>query len=736
MMSLILQYKTRLDRFLFRLGRYRARMRQVRVRESRGSFERKAKGEFRQIVSADLRLDDERAATILHAADLYASNLFDVLGSGWVQSMRGLWCRGFRGNRYDAPDTSVDIISDINDSNREYAEYVRRLIDDTYVLIDWQRDFKSGYRWSSSLPSEEARIGDDPGADIKVPWELSKLQHLSQLAVAFANSKNADDAARYVTAFRNQVLDFVSSNPPGYGANWYTSMLAGIRAANLLLSFDLFRSAGESFDVEFRNILFRSILDHARFIVRNLDWWVDDNRNNHFIANVSGLAVICAYLPESDESDDMLALAVRCLASETGHQFNKDGGSTEGSTAYHAFSAEMIGWGYAFLRSIPNARLERVGDRTGRALPRIAREVGWSRTKDTLSEQAFDDTVQPRLRSIAAFFEDCLDECNRLVQIGDNDSGRFFKICPAFSKLDVEELAASYSSLDGYQVPPGFAATYLDEDLLRYDGVGAVLSVACRSSSNDYSDRVEYHIANSLIDGIPVGDTPSVESATVNKWRRRSLRGEVLAESDPPEVFFDSVGSLHVKRVKPGSEVRLRSYPQFGVYIYRAVDLVLHVRCGGLLTLSHVGHPHSDQLSVSLSINGIPVLYDPGTFVYTAAPAARALYRGKSAHFVPAWAPAGKRRSVRVFDPMTDTESGLVHTVRHDTFVGSIRTGEGTVTRTVTISANEIVISDTNASGQQLDLSQPFARISQLPASVGYGKTRRAAGRLIAASSA
>ena len=49
--------------------------------------------------------------------------------------------------------------------------------------IDWRRDFKTGRRWplrhGSLLP-----IAYGDGSDVKVPWELSRFQHLPLLAAA------------------------------------------------------------------------------------------------------------------------------------------------------------------------------------------------------------------------------------------------------------------------------------------------------------------------------------------------------------------------------------------------------------------------------------------------------------------------------------------------------------------------------------------------------------------------
>ena len=77
----------------------------------------------------------------------------------------------------------------INKSNVHHSLRVSELIDREYVPIDWQVDFKSGYRWSESCWSQDVSVGHLPGVDIKVPWELARLQHLPQIAIAYALSK-------------------------------------------------------------------------------------------------------------------------------------------------------------------------------------------------------------------------------------------------------------------------------------------------------------------------------------------------------------------------------------------------------------------------------------------------------------------------------------------------------------------------------------------------------------------
>ena len=71
------------------------------------------------------------------------------------------------------------------------------------------------------------------------------------------------------------------------------------------------------------------------------------------------------------------------------------------------------------------------------------------------------------------------------------------------------------------------------------------------------------------------------------------------------------------------------AYPEFGLYIYQSNRLFLSFRCG---SISH-GHSHIDHLSVELNVDGQDLIADPGSYIYTALPKARNLYRSSLAHF-------------------------------------------------------------------------------------------------------
>ncbi len=169
-------------RFWFRLGRFVSRTSAVRRREKSGSFDRESTGKITRLIPGlALALDETRLDAVRGVAECYRNNLFDILGSGWIEASPGVSCRGFRGHRYAHTarvDSAGRTVSDlINESNRSYSQQVRQLIDGDHRPIDWQRDYKSGFHWDSKAPSNDAQIGEVAGSDIKVPWELSKLQH-------------------------------------------------------------------------------------------------------------------------------------------------------------------------------------------------------------------------------------------------------------------------------------------------------------------------------------------------------------------------------------------------------------------------------------------------------------------------------------------------------------------------------------------------------------------------------
>lgn len=339
------------------------------------------------------RLPDTMPAPTVDAdtADRWTAHYFNLLGSGWVQVAHGRTHKGFGANCY-GPGRALPltywrnaVAAELPPGARRRARSLLSMIDDpAYRPIDWHVDFKSGFRWPPDLLGALCRFGHLPGIDVKVPWELGRLQHLPRLA----GTKPAEA--------RNQMLDFLASNPPGWGVNWACTMDVAIRGANLALAWDLLRgraSLSPDFDAE----LAAALRAHGRHVMAHLEWH-PHHRGNHYLANIAGLAFIAAYLPADAEADAWLHFAGRELAAETLRQFDENGANFEASTAYHRLSAEMALFAVAVMLGLPSER----------------------------RPTEFPAQMLARLAGACRFAADTTKPSGQMHQVGDNDSGRFF----------------------------------------------------------------------------------------------------------------------------------------------------------------------------------------------------------------------------------------------------------------------------------------------------------------------
>lgn len=69
-----------------------------------------------------------------------------------------------------------------------------------------------------------------------------------------------------------------------------------------------------------------------------------------------------------------------------------------------------------------------------------------------------------------------------------------------------------------------------------------------------------------------------------------------------------------------------------GIYVLRAGDAHAVLRCGHVGQGGNGGHAHNDSLSYELSLGGVPLIVDPGTFAYTSDPDARNRFRSTRSH--------------------------------------------------------------------------------------------------------
>jgi hypothetical protein len=539
-------------------------------------------------------LSSDYASFLASATDNYLAHRFDLLGSGWLEVRHGMSCPGLAGYKYPA-DLAVEADSEgrwlagrINSANLSESQRIWRLIHQPYVPIDWQLDFKSGYRWSELTYFADLRYGDHLGADVKVPWELARMQHLPQLALAYAAAK--DGVAGFppgetcVEAFRNQVLDFIATNPPRFGVNWACAMDVAIRLVNVVLALDLFLDAEATIDAEFLDLVRRSVVEHARHVMGNLEW-AEQGRGNHYLANIIGVLFAAAYLPRSSETEAWLAFASRELIAQATEQFLPDGGNIEGSIAYHRLSSELVLFGLALLLGFDADEMKAASPLPHALFTRLA-AAAWLNRHATKPNGA-------------------------ITQWGDNDSGRLVKLQPAWRDDDA---ALVENVLDQRSFVAATAAITGCDDLALWAGNWAERAVTsalarCRVVPVTWMPADAPDVCE-----VKLEDVLAIIKALPAESRRVT------------ELPLEPTALLEVSRA---------AYPDFGHYVIFGSRFYLAIRCPRRTFGAAPGHFHDDMLAVDLQVDGRNLLADPGTFVYTPLPAERNRYRAAEAHSVP-----------------------------------------------------------------------------------------------------
>jgi len=603
----------------------------------------------------------------------FLKHRFDLLGSGWVLVEHGMECRGLEGYKYEMEsDAVVDtngnwLRNRINKANVSESCRIWKLVDKGYNPIDWHIDFKSGYRWSEKTWYKDVPYGHKRGVDIKVPWELARMQHLSQFAFAygivdqeagyrreetpFGNSKEHEhgegadgkgpiaetmisDPDIYVREFRNQILDFIACNPPRFGLNWFCTMDVAIRISNWITAYDLFRAYGVSFDQEFEKIFVRSVFEHGRHIIKNLEW--DDlHRNNHYLAGIAGLLFIAAYLPSSDEVDGWLEFCFQELISEVIRQFHPDGTNFEASTSYHRLSAEMVIYSTALICSLPFEK--KAALKNYKKSKSILKHFQTDNGENTIF---FPPAYLERLERMTEFTIHITKQDGNIPQIGDNDSGRFLKLLPACHFIKVADAKKRYRNLDDYTDLPDKTVVWEVNDLDHRHIVSAANGLFGRSDFYKFAGNE--HFEELIIRELSEENLFSAKKVDTRKYeayKKKCGKREALKE------FNSKLSSLHDSQIQVNEfsapegglidGLEWYAYPDFGLYLYRSKLLYLAIRCGQIGQNGNGGHAHNDQLSIELNIDGVNLITDPGTYLYTSIPEKRNMYRSVKAHFTP-----------------------------------------------------------------------------------------------------
>ncbi len=645
------------------------------------------------------RLDCSRFAdeTVKNLTQMYMEHRFDLLGSGWIKNGFYNNAPGLEGYRYEAleiPDFHEGWLSALLlKCDVDRAERYSRLISPEYVPIDWQKDCKTGYRWDARQwyrPVELARLA---GADIKMPWELSRLEHLPRLAIfAFLNPAARNQMKQ---EFVDECMDFMRQNPVRRGVNWMCTMDVGIRTANIALAYSLFRALeGFQFADDVEHMLTEIIFIHCKHIYQNLEWSAL-LCSNHYLANICGLLYGAALLPPGYRREKWLAFARKEYRQELLNQFYEEGSNFEGSVGYHRLSGEMAVFTGALIEALSGSG----------ALQGLNREE------------------RSRIRKIGRFAADTMNPDGDFVQIGDNDSGRFFTLTPAGSLKKVEDAVNEYISLSGY--PYQQDEMYWDEKVNSPEQLISAVAAFEQMGSKPVFCPFTYSLVRNMIESAHSAEASGRDDDSYDPVRHLNNydhEQEILRYQNKWYIGSNGYCYENGDILNQGNKVDLTEdleyvgYHRFGIHIYRSRYLYLCINATDNGQGGNGGHAHNDKLSFELWIDGQAVFQDPGTYVYTPLLQERNRYRSTKAHNC-IQSGIEQNRFINTFAMSDDTRCELLE-LKQQKIVLQVIFGEIKQRRSFVIEKEKITIID--------ESNRTFrCRSDDVAISGGYGKLIR-----------
>ncbi len=225
--------------------------------------------------------------------------------------------------------------------------------------IDWARDYRVDAGWPSGFARSIDYVNRDRSSDIKIPWEISRLQWLVPAGQAYLLTGDE----RYAVAVREILQDWMIKNPLAYTVNWSCAMEAALRLFSWTWLFHVFASSPSWRDEAFRVRFLACLYLHGDFTRRHIE--KADINGNHYTADLAGLVMVGHFFGNFGDARRWREMGWSGLQDEIIRQVFSDGVDFEASTAYHRLVFELFLWPALFRQAcgegVPAMYAERLG---------------------------------------------------------------------------------------------------------------------------------------------------------------------------------------------------------------------------------------------------------------------------------------------------------------------------------------------------------------------------------------
>jgi len=219
------------------------------------------------------------------------------------------------------------------------AHRVRLLGADAVELgprIDWLRDFRTGVAWARGYMRDIGYVNRADASDVKVPWELSRLQWLMPAGQAYL----LDGDERWAEGVRAVLDHWIEQNPYAQTVNWSCTMDVALRILSWSWFFRVFHASRAWADRGFRERFLCALFLHGDFTLRHFEY--SDVNGNHCTADAAGLVFAGLFFGAGREPEAWLERGWGVLLQELPRQVYPDGVDFEASGAYHRLVAELF----------------------------------------------------------------------------------------------------------------------------------------------------------------------------------------------------------------------------------------------------------------------------------------------------------------------------------------------------------------------------------------------------------
>lgn len=235
-----------------------------------------------------------------------------------------------------APGETARLIASAERAMAHQVDMLGSGLVDLGPSIDWHRDFKSGMRFEPAFCKDIAYNDLDKPNDVKLPWELSRMQWMIPLGQAYRLTGDE----RYAAEVRALVSHWIDENPVAYSVNWACTMDVALRGISWVWFFFAFAQSPAWADAGFRSRFLAMLYQHGDFISRHLE--KADVNGNHYTADAAGLAMLGLFFGKIGNAEGWADLGWDILSTELPRQVFPDGVDFEASVPYHRLVQELF----------------------------------------------------------------------------------------------------------------------------------------------------------------------------------------------------------------------------------------------------------------------------------------------------------------------------------------------------------------------------------------------------------